>query len=168
MIKVAICDMDMLFRKFVGLLCEKIFRELHMDCQVRQYSSGEDLLADEYPDILILGVKLRRMSGVTVKEILEEIHSDTKILFVSENRNYMSEAFGKNVYGFLNRPIKEILFCEIMEKMVSDIQYQRQMIFCNCDGEIHKIGFKDIVYVEVAGRKTKIYVKTIIYVVVVI
>ncbi len=159
MIRVAICDFDMRHRKHIKDVCEKCLEDLNVEYQMKQYSSGEEMLSEEYPEMLILGVKLKRISGIGLKEILEHMNAETRIVFVAENRNHMAEAFGRNVYGFLNYPIKEKAFYEIVERMVRDIQYQTQKIFCYQDGTGHTIYFKDIVYIEVAGRKTKVFVK---------
>ena len=159
MIKVAICCSGIQIRKKIAQLCEKIMVEFRTEFQVEHFSSGEELLVGDYPQVLILGVQLKRISGISVKEILEKVGANTKIIFVAENRNFMSEAFGKNVYGFFTIPLKEEMFCEILRKIIQDVIHQSYYVFCMRDSEIHKVYLKDIVYMEVCGRKTKIYVR---------
>lgn len=160
MIKLAICDIDMMARKSIRLLCEAYFESKNLEYEIKQYSAGEDLLVEGYPDILLLDVRLKRISGILVKEILEKTNADTRILFVSENRNHMADAFGKGVYGYLVKPVKEALFCQKMDEMVSDIRAQSQCVFCKKGYEFYKVRFKDILYIEVSGRGTSIFVKS--------
>ena len=159
MITLAICDGDMMARSKTRLLCEEYFKNKSIECQIKQYSAGEEFLVEEYTDILLLDVRLKRMNGILVKEVLEKTEADTRILFISENRNYMAESFGKNVYGYLIKPIKENVFARKMDEIMSDIYAQSQYVFCKKDYEIHKIRFKDILYVEVSGRKTSVFVR---------
>ena len=159
MIKIAICDTDILFRKKLRSLCEAYFQEKELEYQIQQYSSGEEMLADNNPDILLMDVRLKRINGILVKEILEAINAETRVLFISENRNHMSDAFGKGVYGYLIKPLKEELFHQKMDAMLSDVHQQSQYVYCKEGCEIKKVFFKDILYIEVAGRMTNICVK---------
>lgn len=159
MIKLAICDADMMARKNLKRLCEKYFEDKAIEYQIEQYSSGEELLTNVEADVLLLDVKLKRISGILVKEILEKIDADTRMLFVSENRNHMADAFGKNVYGYLVKPVKENVFFQKLNEMILDIHSESQYVFCKNGNEVVKVCFKDILYIEVAGRMTKVYVK---------
>ena len=159
MIRIAICDTDILFRKKLRLLCEAYFQEKELEYQIQQYSSGEEMLAESNPDILLMDVKLKRINGILVKEILEAINAETRVLFISENRNHMSDAFGKGVYGYLIKPLKEELFHQKMDAMLSDVYQQSQYTYCKEGCYIKKVFFKDILYIEVAGRMTNTCVK---------
>ena len=159
MIRLAICDADMIARKETRLLCERYFRQKGLECQIEQYGAGEELLVEAHPDILLLDVRLKRINGILVKEILETLNADTRILFIAENRNYMADAFGKNVYGYLIKPLKVENYFEKMDAIVADIKLQEQYVFAKRDEKIEKVFFKNIIYVEVRGRKTGIYVR---------
>lgn len=159
MIRLAICDADMMARRETRLLCERYFEKKGLEYEIEQYGAGEEILAEDNPDILLLDVRLKRINGIFVKEILEKLNADTRILFVAENRNYMADAFGKNVYGYLVKPLKTEVFFQKMDAIVADIKLQEQYVFGKRDEKIEKIFFKDIVYVEVRGRKTGIYVR---------
>ena len=77
MINLAICDVDMMARKNIKIMCEKYFEDINVEYQIKQYSAGEDFLIEEASDILLLDVRLKRMNGILVKEILEKINADT-------------------------------------------------------------------------------------------
>ncbi len=160
MIKVAICDMDICCRKKIRLLCEEFFAEKHLKYTISQYSSGEEMLSDEYPDILLLDVRLKRINGVLVKEILQKMCADTRIIFLAENRNFMSEAFGKNVFAFLMKPVKKEVLYAKLEEIIQDIEGQFQYAFCKDGADVVKVRFRDIVCLEVVGRMTKVYAKS--------
>ena len=160
MITLAICDVDIRVRKSIRVVCERYFESRGLEYQIFQYAAGEELLLDDSPDILIMDVMLKRMSGIFLKEILEKLCADTRILYVSENRNHMSEAFGRNVYGYLIKPLKETLFIQKMDEIVEDILRQSQCVFLQKDYQFYKIWFKDILYIEVSGRGTRVYINS--------
>lgn len=160
MITLAICDVDMRVRKNIRVMCERYFENRGLEYQILQYAAGEELLLENSPDILLTDVRLKRMNGIFLKEILEKIHADTRIIYISENRNYMSEAFGKSVFGYLIKPIKEPLLYQKMDKVVDDILQQSKCVFLQKDYQFYKIWFKDILYIEVSGRGTRVYLNS--------
>ena len=46
MIRVAICDFDMRHRKHIQVACEKCLGDLKVEYQIKQYSSGEEMLSE--------------------------------------------------------------------------------------------------------------------------
>lgn len=158
MLTVAICDDEYRFRKDIEKCCRQYFTEKDIEYELLEYSAGETFLAAESPDILILDVTMRPLSGFLVKDILAKMHAKTRILFVSENKNVISEAFGKNVFGFLIKPIHFSLFCEKMDMMIEDIRDCEQYVYCKSEGQIEQVYLKSILYIESHGRYTKLYV----------
>jgi DNA-binding LytR/AlgR family response regulator len=156
MIKVAVCDSEILFRKNINSCCHKYLQEKKIEHEILEYESGEELLMASFPDVLLMDVKLKGISGILVKEILWRKCADTRIIFISESKRLMPEAYGKNVFGFLIKPLKYMSFCERMDIILDDIRLKPQGIYCKTDGVIEHILYKDIVYVMAGGRYTKI------------
>ena len=157
--KVAICDLDMQFRRKLQAWCLSYFGEYGINVEISHYSSGEELLLADEPDILFLGVRLKGISGITVKEVYEKKSVSTRILFVAENRNHMAEAFGRNVYGFGIKPLDEAFLRCKLDGMIEDVCNQSQCLYCLKDSDVVKVEYKDIIYIEVSGRRTRIVVR---------
>lgn len=158
MLTVAICDDEYRFRKDIEKCCRQYFTEKDIEYELLEYSAGETFLAAEFPDILILDVTMRPLSGFMVKDILTKMHAKTRILFVSENKNVIAEAFGKNVFGFLIKPIHFPVFCEKMDMIIEDIRDYEQYVYCKAEGQIEQVYLKSILYIEPYGRYTKLHV----------
>lgn len=159
MIKVAICDDKMGFRKNIVQACHQYFTERQLECEIMEYDSGEAFLMGEHPDILLLDIKMHRIDGFMVRDVLAGMRAETRIVFVSENRNFISEAFGRNVFGYLIKPIRYQAFCDKMDEIVEDVQQSEQFVYCKKGNEIEKVYFRGILYLESYGRYTKIYVQ---------
>lgn len=159
MITVTICDSDIRIRKELTELCKKYFYKNKVEIHLRQCASGEEVLMSEPADILIIGIQMKKISGILVKEILGKMDVSTRIVFVAEDKKQMTEAFGKQVYGYLTLPMKEQKFYRLLDDMMSDIRQKTQYVYCKKENEIKKVRFKDLLYVEKQGRSTLAYVK---------
>ena len=157
MITLAVCDNELIFRKNVMAICRSYFEASGILYEISEYASGEEFLVEKYPDILILNVKLKRLSGILVKDILTKMKAETRIIFVSKDKNAITEAFGRNVYGYLIKPLKYDAFCKKLDEIVKDIQEKENYVFCKHDDKFEKIYYKNILYIETATRSTKVY-----------
>lgn len=70
------------------------------------FHSGEELI-EKMPvlDLLFLDIEMDNMSGIQVKNILEEKRKNTYIVFYTTHMETMPEGFGANVLGFLRKPV---------------------------------------------------------------
>ncbi len=159
MITLAICDDKAAFRKNITAICRTYFETKGIEYRICEYVSGEEFLMQEYPDILISDVRMKRVSGIMVKDILARMQADTKIIFVAENKNDITEAFGRNVYGYLIKPLKYDLFCRKMDEILEDIYAQERYVFCKRDDRFEKVFYKNILYIESSGKATRLYVQ---------
>lgn len=158
MLTVAICDDEYRFRKDIEKCCRQYFTEKDIEYELLEYNAGETFLAAQPPDIVVLDVTMPRLSGFLIKDILAKMHAKTRILFVSENKNVIADAFGKNVFGFLIKPINFPMFCEKMDMMIEDIRDCEQYVYCKSEGQIEQVYLKSILYIESYGRYTKLHV----------
>lgn len=159
MITLAICDDKAAFRKNLIATCRSYFQTKGIEYQICEYASGEEFLMKKYPDILVLDVRMKRVSGILVKDILARMQAETKIIFVAENKNDITEAFGRNVYGYLIKPLKYNLFCKKMDEILEDIQAQDRYVYCKNDDRFEKVYYKNILYIESSGKATRLYVQ---------
>ncbi len=161
MVTIAVCD-DVEFERCTTVeFCVKYFEKKKEAYRLLEYSSGEKLLAADSVDILLLDIRMKHISGIVVKEILQILRAKTRIIFVSEDKEYMSEAFGKNVFAFLTKPLEYKLFCQKMEEVMEDVLESRNYIYCreivDYESIYHKVYLRDIICVEAQGHKTLIY-----------
>lgn len=159
MITIAICDTVEQDRKCVAGFCNDYLKDKIVDYEIREYTSGESLLVEDFPDVLFLNTRIKKIDGVLVKEVLYKMHAETKIIFISQELDRMMYTFGRNVYGFIEKPINQGLFVEKMEDMINDIIDEENSIFCKRENVVKKILLRDIVCIKAYGRYTKLYVR---------
>lgn len=161
MITIGICDEVKEERKRTLEFCKKYFAEKQETYELFEYDAGESFLEQPLTDILLLDVKMKHIDGIQLKEVLQILRAKTRIIYISEHEEYMEQAFGKNVFGFLKKPLVYKSFCEKIDVVKEDIQESRSYIYCkemiDYEKVYRKIYFRDIVYIEAQGHKTLIY-----------
>lgn len=99
--KIGICDDNKLEQTQYLELLENLGYE-----NISVFSSGEEFLK-KMPalDLLFLDIEMEQISGIDVKNILEENGSSTYIVFYTTHMESMSAGFGTNVLGYLHKPV---------------------------------------------------------------
>ena len=144
MIKIGICDDERASRKVVGELLRGYFRDKNMECQQTEYGSGKEFLERaEETDILLLDIDAGEVSGLQLKNMLQG--EDIKILFMANHMEEMPEAFGRNVYGFLKKPVEKRCLEKCLSQMVEDLTESRCIVLKSLNRNI-AVKLKDIFY----------------------
>lgn len=133
--RIAICDDHDVTREALKGFCRDFFAGKKLrEIEIEEYASGEQYLAAEEADILLLDIEMGQMNGIEVKERLQRQQAEARILFVTSYDEFMEEAYGRNVFGFLKKPLQyEMVFlCEghVPEK-VAIRDYDLCTIFSN-------------------------------------
>jgi len=159
MINIAICDDERIYRDSISECCKHYGEEHNLEIEITEYASGEDLLAAEKAvDILLLDVQMSNIDGLRVKDILGKQKRDTKIIFISSHEEVIAEAFGRQVYGFLRKPVDYGLFCKKLDVVTESLREDNKYIIFETADMIRKILLKDIEYIHSDGRYSEIYV----------
>ncbi len=159
MIKVGICDDEKLCREQVTNLLEQYFRKKGLQYELLEYESGMDFLdRGEGIDLLFLDIEMEGLSGIELKDDLQA-EEEIRIIFVTGHVEGMPEAFGKNVYGFLEKPLDAQKLEKYLGRVLEDMEEDRILVLKGVRGEM-AIRQKDIFYFvsekkysRVIGRK---------------
>lgn len=115
-----ICDDNELFRKQLVKVCQEFIEREKMIVDIREYSCGEEAIEDSQ-DILLLDIDMPGMNGIEVKNYFEKEDRSTFIIYVSGYNEYMIEAFGRNVLGYINR-------CDVSTRLKDKLEEAYAMI----------------------------------------
>jgi len=104
----AICDDEEKYRNTEIELCNQYFKEKNISVEIISFTSGEELLAYiGQIDIILLDIQMQGINGIEVKENLLKQKKNSSIIYVTNHEHLMRPAFGKNVYGFISKPIRQ-------------------------------------------------------------
>ena len=145
MIKIGICDDEKISREQLKELLEQFFEENGLSFELWEYEAGEDFLnREEEINLLFLDIELEGMSGIQLKEELQG-RENIKIIFVTRHMEGMPEAFGRNVYGFLEKPAAADKLEKYLLRVLKDLEGERMLVIKGVQGDM-AVKEKDILY----------------------
>ncbi len=162
--RIGICDDEESVRR---MLADKV-RGLYPEAEIRQFPSGEELLAaDGEPDILFLDVKMPGMGGMEAAKKLRRRNRRTILIFLTAMEEYVFQAFDVGAFHYLVKPISEEKFKSVLSAAAERYRELTEGGLTGRPGERYlmvmsggahiKVSLEDIVYAEVFNRKVVIH-----------
>lgn len=156
--RIAICDDHDVTREALKGFCRDFFAGKKLrEIEIEEYASGEQYLAAEAADILLLDIEMGQMNGIEVKERLQRQQAEARILFVTSYDEFMEEAYGRNVFGFLKKPLQYEMFAKKMESVLRDIEAARRFVQVFTSGRVEQVCMDDILYLKAIGKDVDVY-----------
>lgn len=153
MLKIAVCDDDMLFSKRAS---EMIKKQADMPVEVSCFHSGNDYVKSGCsPDILFLDIDMPGISGWELAKGLKEQGRCPVIIFLTGLSDYVYDAFEVEAAGYLLKPLEEGKLKKALDRAVAKVLSDKQdkFVFVKNGQVVHRIAAGDIFYVENQGRK---------------
>lgn len=153
MIRIALCDDEMHFRQIEEKVIKDIFHKHHVtEYEIRQFDRSKKILEKaDTTDILILDIDMPDMDGLELKNYLEYVGTDIKIIFVTNHEEHMKEAFGSGVFGFVGkagvRKELEVVLLHLLEIMQKRVLIENQFLST------------EIIYIKSAHIYSELYMK---------
>ncbi len=137
MIKVGICEDQKISREVMRNLLQQYFAEKGASYLLREYESAKAFMEQkEETDILILDIEMEGITGLQLKDWLWREDQDARILFVTHHVKEMPQAFGKNVYGFLQKPVQLPTLKKYIDRMIEDIEESQTFLIKSVNREL--------------------------------
>lgn len=158
--KIAICDNDFFYRRDLEQLCLEYYGS-HGD--ILLFDDSEKLIAaleDNIFDVIFLDTDMRQKNGIEVKLYLEDMQIDSAIIFIARNAMYMREAFGKNVYGYMEKPVQKEQLFSILNRIHGLSACGHTMLVKDIYGRDQMVKTGDIYYIAGEANYTRIFFKT--------
>ncbi len=166
MIKIALCDDEQKWRDEIKTLVSEYTSE-HMDMPVRVsvFDSGEKLLEAAAKnggfDIYILDVVMQEMDGIDTGIRLREMGNDGLIIYLTTSREYAVESYTAEAFYYLLKPVEKSRFFEVLERAVGAMGSRRSgSISVKTKADIRALRMDEILYVELAGKALRYYLRT--------
>ena len=162
--KIGICDDEKEIRE---MLQDKV-HSLYPKADILLYASGEELLAGELPDILLLDIQMQGKSGIETAKELRLADRHLIIIFVTAIEDYVFQAFDVDALHYLVKPFSDAKFSEVLHRAVEQYEDRRKQestnakadkpsLFITTGGTHITVNYEDIVYAEVFNRKVMIH-----------
>lgn len=154
MLNVILCDDEPSMREQLKDHLTRLEEEWKEPFQIREFSSGEELLT-HYPhetDILLLDIEMGAPDGLETARRLRAVAPDLCIIFITGYAQYALKSYSVRAFGFLPKPISYPVFRNEMALAVEQLRRREAHFVLIKDreqGAVCRIDVKDICYFEV-------------------
>lgn len=155
---IAICDDEKYWQNQILNCCKLLENDINFNFEYHIFSSGEDVLKYQSNiDILLLDEELPGTSGQSIKEQFEASNKNTIIIFITSHNEIVYDSFGKNVYGFITKPINQTNFNKTLKKTINKTIAAKYLTLPDSINDNITLSYRDITYMKANGSYTTIY-----------
>lgn len=166
MIKIAICDDDPGARGYLASLV----RARPWLCEIAEYASADDLLADRREfDLLFLDIQLDPggPDGMALARKIREQGSGSQpvMIFVTGFESYVFDAFDVGAFQYLLKPVDEEKFARVFDRAVERIMADREdprrgrALTLRSASASRTVPLDSIYYIESSDHKVVLHLK---------
>lgn len=162
--KIAICDDNHTDCDYVYSLVQNWAESMHNSVKINTFPSAESFLfhyAEEKDyDILLLDVEMGEMDGVTMAKAIRRQNETVQIVFITGYSDYIAEGYEVAALHYLMKPVREEKLFEVLNRACEKIKKNERCFYLELSGEMIRIAFFEIYYVDVQKNYITIHTET--------
>lgn len=155
MYKIAVCDDE----EAVSAQVKELITEWNPSVDVVCFSSGEALLKNyQSYEAVFLDIDMAGMNGIETGKAIRKMDKDTKIVYLTAYRDYVSGAFGVHAFQYLLKPVNKKAIWNVLEEIFRYTKSAEKKIildFHTVDGSLC-LPVERIYFFEYENRKIRI------------
>ncbi|MBS4978270.1 MAG: response regulator transcription factor [Clostridiales bacterium] len=155
MYKIAVCDDE----EAVSAQVKELITEWNPSVDVVCFSSGEELLENyQSYEAVFLDIDMAGMNGIETGKAIRKMDKDTKIIYLTAYRDYVSGAFGVHAFQYLLKPVNKKAIWNVLEEIFRYTKAAEKKIildFHTVDGSLC-LPVERIYFFEYENRKIRI------------
>lgn len=155
MYKIAVCDDE----EAVSEQVKNLITEWNPSVDVVCFSSGEALLENyQSYEAVFLDIDMAGMNGIETGKAIRRLDKDTKIVYLTAYRDYVSGAFGVHAFQYLLKPVNKKAIWNVLEEIFRYMRSAEKKIildFHTVDGALC-LPAESIYFFEYENRKIRI------------
>ncbi|MBR6533462.1 MAG: response regulator transcription factor [Clostridia bacterium] len=156
---IAICDTDTAFTQYLKHKIYFYSNRYKLDLVIDIFISGEDLLeSGQKYSLIFLEYSLLGINGLETAKHLRKSNINSKIIFISQNTDFIFEVFSVSPFRFLKKPISEAALYETLNDYFSE-NNTHHTLWINDGINTFCINTNEIVYLEANNKYCFIHLK---------
>lgn len=155
--KIAICDDDSAYVKKIESVVRTTLAEKNIDARFDLISDSAQLhdSAETY-DMAFLDIGMTPYNGLEIAARLKKRNRNIIIFFITSYDDYIDDAMDLHVFRYISKPLDARRLRAGVEKALKLIDRARISFLVKESGKAVCVFSKDIVFVEIAGRSTRV------------
>ncbi len=164
MLTIGLCDDEEPDLDKLSAMIERYTRLKHVSCEIRGFSSGEDLLfaidKGHTFNIVFLDVFMGLVNGVDIAREIRAHDQSCSIIFATNSRGHAIDGYGVHALQYLVKPLADHAVFAALDQAITIMSREADSfsILVNKQGS-YRILFSDIVFVESNARVITIHTR---------
>ena len=161
--QVAICDDSDQDAAFVQEILTQWAQDRQIEILARRFPSAESFLFEyeenkEY-DILLLDIEMGQMDGVTMAKQVRKDNEAVQIIFITGYSDYIAEGYEVAALHYLMKPVNKEKLFTVLDRALDKRKQQERYLNLELSGEMVRIPFYDIRYLDVRQNYVTVHAK---------
>ena len=161
MIQIAVCDDENVVINQIESLLLLICNRKGMKADIDAFNSGntleKEIISGTRYDLIFLDIQMDNGDGITVAKNIRKVDENALLIYVSGYDKYLMELFRLDVFGFVKKPIDEMVFENLFLEAYQKICSKNFYYSFRYKSQEFKILCRDILYFESSGRQVKVH-----------
>ena len=161
--RVAIVDDSETDAQFVRDLLIDWSENRQLGIQSQIFSSSESFLfryaEDKDWDILLLDIEMGAMDGVTMAKRVRRDNEAVQIVFITGYSDYIAEGYEVAALHYLMKPVDREKLLSVLDRAMEKRRQQERCLILECAGELVRIPFYEIRYLDVRQNYVTVHAK---------
>ena len=160
---IAICDDSDKDAAFVQEILTQWAQDRQIEILARRFPSAESFLFKyeenkEY-DILLLDIEMGQMDGVTMAKQVRKDNEAVQIIFITGYSDYIAEGYEVAALHYLMKPVNKEKLFTVLDRALDKRKQQERYLNLELSGEMVRIPFYDIRYLDVRQNYVTVHAK---------
>lgn len=161
--RAAICDDNEKDAEYVKSILNRWAASRKVSVQAEAFPSAESFLfryaEDKAFDILLLDIEMGIMDGVTLAKSIRKENEEVQIVFITGYSDYIAEGYEVEALHYLMKPVNEEKLFSVLDRAVEKIKQNERCLNLELSGEMVRIPFYEIRYLDVNQNYVTIHGK---------
>ncbi len=153
--RIATCDDEREYCDQVEFFVTRLGEELQMKLQCDKYTSGADLLKNNFQKykIIFLDIDMKSENGLEIAEKIRESNSKIEIIFLTALIQYAVDGYKVRAYRFLVKPMEYDDFVFQVKGLFLRLgQLEKNNLLVKREGQDYMVKIEDLLYIEVLNH----------------
>ncbi len=161
--RIAVCDDSRTDAEYVLKIIEDWSRARELTVHVKEFPSAESFLfhyeESKSYDILLLDIEMGAMDGVAMAKQVRRDNETVQIVFVTGYSEYIAEGYEVAALHYLMKPVNEEKLFAVLDRALEKQRQNEKCLNVSMSGEMVRIPFYQIRYLEVQKNYVTIHGK---------
>ena len=150
--RIAVCDSDTFFSNLLKHKLYKYSNLNELDFVIDTFTNGEDLLNSNHKyEMIFIEYYLDGINGFNTAKLLRKNNTFSKIIFISQNTNFIFDSFCVSPFRFLTKPLSENTLFKTLDDYFND-KNNRYTLWINNNIDTFCIYTNEILYLEANNK----------------